>query len=508
MATAAISSFVAVCSNPFATLSNNELTPVASPRPKSVPLVAAPPMVSQLKLVGDTTVPIGSSSPDYCPTTPPATTPPKLTLPSRSLTPDAKLKAHSKASNRRRQRANYRTNRKIRLSANSTPVQVTTPAHSSAVAECKMPEPALRNEMFVPICGAPVSPVSVKRTVPAPIRSSPVSAATVSAVVDSVLEKRIEALTSPSFSSSPSASISSSAPSSTSIPVGSSPLVNGGINQPPPGVLSHNPDTLQDRIRVGFQFSAQYASDGDVVIGLEKPMVWYNPFTWFRRGRRTWTIMRHFACVDFKERYVHEDEAKELRKDTTILELRCEDDHPHMWFQQPVREVSTLCVSSTMLQAVLGMYCTGGLPEMARLESFAQHVPAIRCCRGVGDICEVGGKRFTCNLSNVVRNTLRVAREVIADGLTETEQVFPLGPTDRGPDYTSSDIASRIANSLTSLGHVVWSYVGSPDVFKVVGRCIAASVVMYLGSLFLPQTLGILIRQSLGFSIGSVVPRQ
>jgi len=248
-------------------------------------------------------------------------------------------------------------------------------------------------------------------------------------------------------------------------------------------------------------FSVHIDDSLEPVVGSEMDYSFFDPRTWRRQGSRQWTVACEYTPVDKYTRLPQETESKCVRSDGQILSMIVSTKLCHMnWTDSKVTK-RHLCISGVLASAMLHVEPTR-VPTYAVLDDFAKHNSSIAYPKAWTLLVDSNGKKFSADLSNIVRNTIEYVRDMRAHALNTGDMLFQLAAVKQGSVPSSSDTASPMWSLLSSIPlKVVQSVVQSP-VFTVVGQCILASAVTAVIAVFLPQTMLTRIVSSMARSIG------
>jgi len=223
---------------------------------------------------------------------------------------------------------------------------------------------------------------------------------------------------------------------------------------------------------------------------------WWNPSTWWMAGQRTYSDL--LAFNEPKDgRYAFEDDIKCVRDYAQLLDVTVTMTKavycPNFTCAMPQEVETNVVISGVLFQTCCAKFKAGPLPDVDRMNNFITHLESVNCVRGIQELeFSLTGNKVTRNLSNVIRNTVAMARDCIAAGIEIHESVFQesrLGP------LTGSGINTVIAQPMSQylsqlpVNAIRW-FLNHPYTQRV-ASVIVASVLMWTGTRFLFPILGI-----------------
>jgi hypothetical protein len=222
---------------------------------------------------------------------------------------------------------------------------------------------------------------------------------------------------------------------------------------------------------------------------------WWNPFTWWNVGNR-----HYFDFLAFKEhgdgRYAFEDDIKCVRENAQLLDVTVGYEKARYFgsFQctPPEYVETTITISGVLFQTCCAKFKAGPLPDLDRMNNFITHLESVNCVRGIQELeFAVTGNKVTRNLSNVIRNTVSMARDCIAAGIIIHDAVFQTLRLIPSTGNSNSGIAQPMSQFLFQAPVNCIRWLLNQPVVQHVASAIVASAVTWLTMHFLSPILGI-----------------
>jgi hypothetical protein len=262
---------------------------------------------------------------------------------------------------------------------------------------------------------------------------------------------------------------------------------------------------LVNVLPAAFSFTIHFYESGPIVGTV--PFKWWNPFSWYRPGERTWSEGVCVVPVENNHRGVHEHETEELRKAGDMRYVHAIIRDPCWFWQTPLIRNERRFISGVLVNEALTRF-NSGVPSLDQVQISTERLRSVNVPRGLAQ-CVVGGlPAAAVNCSSLVDDSVYFARDVKCAAYTSFAQVFRYGPGPSGLDTRSSLVTvGPIANYLRSLPLSALNYVCSIGLWRAVAQHIVVSGVMWLIAVCLPPTLGMSLLSSVASSTGSVVPR-